>query len=136
MMCTVVSPKVRKGNRFMKSINSCAGSCQKTIRAPSSTQSLASASSSCFVSKTRNSAAGRRGRTTERRVCRATSSWHVLFEVLQMLLVFGHNGQHALATAKARLRFACRKRPQCCHRLVVLGDHYFLTRAELADDVR
>src|SRR5436190_24179204 len=52
-----------------------------------------------------------------------------------MLLVFGHNGQHALATAKARLRFPCRKRPQFCHWLVVLGDHHFLTRAKFADNV-
>src|SRR5215831_17134668 len=50
MMCTVISPKVKNGKRVMKSVNSCAGSCQKTIRAPSSMKSLASASSSCFVS--------------------------------------------------------------------------------------
>src|SRR5262249_37012679 len=42
--------KGQNGNRVMKSVNSWAGSCQKTIRAPSSLKSLASASSSCLVS--------------------------------------------------------------------------------------
>ncbi len=61
---------------------------------------------------------------------------HVLFEVLQMLLVFSHNGQYALGTAKARLRFPCRKRPQFRHWLVILGDDHFLTRTKFADQVR
>src|SRR5688572_5848637 len=48
-MFTVVWPKVRN-NWLVKSINSCSGSFQKTIRAPSSTKSLESASLSCLVS--------------------------------------------------------------------------------------
>src|SRR6266545_6509331 len=67
---------------------------------------------------------------------RAITSRHVLFKVLQMLIVLSYDSQHPFTTAENWLGFCRWQRDQLRHRLLIARDNHFFTQSNLVDQFR